>query len=185
MTHRKMIAGLAGMALAVGATGVAVAATSAAAPKSVTVSQKDGSKVVVNRYAQDMMRFNKDVYTVKSSGTVTLAMTQPQEGPHTLSVVRKKDLPTTPRQMNNCAICAKVNQAMGFDPNAQGPPKFIFVENGVGSATPPKLDKPGDSALVEDKGDKVKMTVGAKPGTVLHFLCIFHPQMQAEVKVVK
>jgi plastocyanin len=182
MTHRKMIAGLAGMAVAAGGTGVALAAT---APKHVTVSQSDGMKVVPNKYVQDMLRFNKDVYTVKSGGTVTLKMTQDQEGPHTLSVVRAKDLPKTARQVNNCAVCNKLNQAYGFDPNSNAPPKFLFLENGVGSATPPKLDKVGDSALVINKGDTVNMTVAAKPGAVLHFLCLIHPQMQAEVKVVK
>jgi plastocyanin len=183
MTHRKMIAGLAGMAVAAGGTGVALAAT---APKSVTVAQSDGFKVVPNKYIQDDMRFNKDVYTVKSGGTVKFKLTADQEGPHTFTIVRPKDLPKTAKQVNNCAICQKLGQVMGYDPNTQAPPKFLYLEDGVASNTPPHLNKVGDSAVSSfNKGGVVTLPVTAKPGTTLHFLCLFHPQMQAELKVVK
>jgi hypothetical protein len=186
MTHRKMIAGIAGLAVAAGGTGVAVAATGAAAPKSVTVAQSDGFKVVPNKYVQDMLRFNKDVYTVKSGGTVKFKLTADQEGPHTLSIVRKGDLPTTAKQVQNCAVCNKLFQAHGIDPNNPGPPKFQFLEDGVGQATPTHLNKVGDSAVSAfNKGGVVTLPVTAKAGTTLHFLCLFHPQMQAELKVVK
>ena len=52
-----------------------------------------------------MLRFNKDVYTVKSGGTVKFKLTADQEGPHTLSIVRAKDLPKTAKQVNNCSAC--------------------------------------------------------------------------------
>lgn len=183
MTHRKMIAGLAGMALAAGGTGVALAAT---APKSVTVAQSDGFKVVPNKYVQDNLRFNKDVYTVKSGGTVKFKLTADQEGPHTLSIVRAKDLPQTAKQVNNCAVCNKLGQAHGADPNTEGPPRFLYLEDGVGSNTPPHLNKVGDSAFSTfNKGGVVSLPVTAKAGRTLHFMCLIHPQMQAELKVVK
>ena len=186
MTHRKMIAGLACMTLAVGGTGVALAACGAAAPSSVTVAQSDGFKVVPNQYVKDMLRFNKDVYTVKSGGTVKFKLTADQEGPHTLSIVRPRDLPKTAKQVNNCAVCNKLLQAHGADPNTQGPPKFLYLEDGVGSNTPPHLNKVGDSAVSSfNKGGVVSLPVTAKAGTTLHFVCLFHPQMQAELKVVK
>jgi hypothetical protein len=183
MTHRKMIAGVACLAIAAGGTGVALAA---GAPKSVTVAQSDGFKVVPNKYVQDMLRFNHDVYTVKSGGTVKFKFTADQEGPHTLSIVRAKDLPKTAKQVNNCAICQKLGQAHGADPNSQGPPRFLFLEDGVGSSAPPHLNKVGDSAFSAfNKGGVVSLPVTAKAGTTLHFMCIIHPQMQAEIKVVK
>ena len=105
MTHRKMIAGLAGMALAVGGTGVALAASGAAAPRSVTVAQSDGFKVVPNQYVKDMLRFNKDVYTVKSGSTLHIVNMAADEGPHTFTVVARKDEPRTLTQLFSCKIC--------------------------------------------------------------------------------
>jgi plastocyanin len=182
----KLAAGATGLVAAVACTGVAVAANTAAAPRSVTVKQKFGLTLKPNRYLQDEMRFDKDVYTVKSGGKVVFELTAPQEGPHTLSIVRAKDEPKTGAQLNHCKICEKLGQAHGADPNSDAPPKFPYLENGVGQATPEKIDRPGDSGISGDKkGDKVTFTVTAKAGTTLHFMCLLHPWMQAQLKVVK
>jgi hypothetical protein len=186
MTHRKIIAGVAGLAVAVGGTGVAVAANSAAAPKKVTVKEKYTLKMKPNRYIQDGMRWDKDVYTVRTGGTLTVLGNKLQEGPHSLSVVKKSQLPRNAKQAFNCKVCNSLGEAHGVDPNSEGPPKFQFVDNGTGQSTAPDLDKPGDSALVGlKKGEKVKMKVTAKAGKTLDFVCILHPWMQARVKVVK
>lgn len=162
-----------------------MAANSAAAPKTVTVAQKTYLKMKVNRYIQDGLRFNKDVYTVKTGGTVNLKFTVDNEGPHTLSIVRPKDLPTTAAQMNKCSICEKLGEAHGADPNSDAPPKFQFLENGVGeNDAPPVLDRPGDSSLTgEKKNSVVKLKVGAKAGKTLSFICLIHPWMQAKLQV--
>jgi hypothetical protein len=186
MTHRKIIAGVAGLAIAAGGTGVAVAATSAAAPKKITIKQKSGLKIKPNRYLQDQLRFDKDVYTVRTGGVVTLLLNYAGEGPHTVSVVKPADLPKTGRQVSNCKICNKLGKAHGADPNSQGPPKFTYLENGVGQNTPSNLDRPGDSGITgPNKGSKATFKVTAKAGKTLHFMCIIHPWMQAKVKVVK
>lgn len=183
MQHRKLIAGVVGLAsVAVGAVGVAGASSSV--PSKVVVQEKYSLKFLANRYVQDGMRFDKDVYTVKSGGTVVFRMTAPQEGPHTLSVVAKQDLPKSGPAAFNCKICAKLEKAHGADPNGNAPPKFQFLENGVGQQTPPKLDRPGDSAAVFPvKGSSVTMKVTAKKGTTLTFVCIIHPWMQAKLVV--
>lgn len=183
MQHRKLIAGAVGLAsVAVGTVGVAGA--SGSVPSKVVVQEKYTLKFVANRYIQDGMRFGRDVYTVKSGGTVVFRMTAPQEGPHTLSVVAKKDLPKSAQAALNCKICAKLGKAHGADPNSNAPPKFQFLENGVGQHTPPKLDRPGDSAIVFPvKGSSVTMKVTAKKGTTLAFMCIIHPWMQAKLVV--
>jgi len=111
-------------------------------------------------------------------------MTAPGDGPHTLSVVAKKDIPRTSKQILNCKICLKLAKAHGANPNSNAPPKFNYLENGVGSHTPPNLDRPGDSAVIFPKpGYSVTMHVTAKAGTVLHFICAIHPWMQAVLKV--
>jgi plastocyanin len=181
MKNRKLAAGVVGLCLAVGTSGVAVAANSAAAPKNVTIKQSQTFKVVPNRYIQDGLRWDKDVYKVKSGGTITVVNTKADEGPHTFSVVKKKDLPKS----LNCPICDKLAQAHGADPNTDAPPKFQFLENGVGQATPPSVDKPGDSGVTGSgqKGEKITFTVTAKKGTQLYFMCLIHPWMQAKVQV--
>jgi uncharacterized cupredoxin-like copper-binding protein len=186
MKERKLIAGVAGLsvaaALAVGAVGSAGAAGTA--PSTVTVKEKWSVKMVPNRYIQDGMRFDRDVYNVKSGGTLVFKMTAPEEGPHTLTVLAPKDVPKTAQAAFNCKICNKLAKAHGADPNSNGPPKFLYLENGVGSKNPPHLDRPGDSAVLFPKpGALVKMKVTAKSGTTLRFICLIHPWMQARIKV--
>src|SRR5881398_2299550 len=101
MRNLKLAAGAAVLCLAVGVSGVAVAANTAAAPKNVTIKQKQSFKVVPNRYIQDGLRWDKDVYKVKSGGSLTVVNTAAGEGPHTFTVVKKKDLPKSLK----CSIC--------------------------------------------------------------------------------
>ena len=48
-------------------------------------------KVKVNRYIQDGLRWDKDVYTVKSGSTIKVVNNAADEGPHTFTVVVEKD----------------------------------------------------------------------------------------------
>jgi hypothetical protein len=189
MKYRKLTIAAAGLtataSVAIGAAG-ATSATGAttAAPSSVVVKQRYSVKFVPNRYIQDGMRFDRDVYTVASGGTVQLLMTAPQEGPHSLTVLAAKDVPTTANAVFNCKPCEKLAKAHGFDPHGNGPPKFMFLENGVGQKTPPNLDRPGDSGLVAPKkGSKTLFKVTAPKGTTLRFMCLIHPWMQGTLEV--
>ncbi len=141
--------------------------------------------VVVNRYIQDGLRWDKDVYTVPSGGTLHIVNVANGEGPHTFTVVAKKDAPRTGLQMLNCKLCEKLGKAHGADPNSDAPPKFPFLENGVGQATAPSVDVPGDSGITGSgkKGEHIDLTVTAPAGTKLYFMCLIHPWMQAEVDV--
>jgi hypothetical protein len=186
LTGRKIIAGVAGLAVAVGGTGVAMAQKGGGAPSKVTVKQAYSLKMKPNRYIQDGMRWDKDVYRIKKGGTLTLVANKLQEGPHTLSVVTRKQLPKNAKQAFNCKICNRLGEAHGVDPNSEGPPKFQFLDDGKGQDAPPDLNKPGDSAIVGlKKGEKIRMKVTAKAGKTLNFVCGFHPWMQAKVKVAK
>lgn len=186
MKHRKIAAGVAVLALGVVGTSVALAAGTAAVPSKVTLKQSQKLKFVPNRYFQDGLRWNKDVYTVKSGGTLHVVASIITEGPHTFTVVKEKDLPRTPAQVNNCKICNKLAQAHGANPESNAPPKFQFLENGVGQDTPPNVDRPGDSGITgpgAKKGEFINLKVTAKKGKELYFMCIIHPQMQAKVLV--
>jgi hypothetical protein len=184
MRYAKVIAGLVAVSVGAGATAAAQAAGSApsrATIKAVTTAPK----VKINRYIQDGLRWNKDVYTVKSGGTLHIVNDAADEGPHTFTVVRKRDEPKNGRQIVRCSICMTLGQAHGADPNSQAPPKFQYLENGVGQTTPPNVDRPGDSGITGSgqKGESIDLTVTAKRGTVLRFMCLIHPWMQAKVVV--
>jgi hypothetical protein len=139
----------------------------------------------VNRYIQDNLRWDKDVYKVPSGGTIHIVNIAANEGPHTFSVVQKKDAPRSGLQVVNCKICNALAKAHGADPHDNGPPKFPFLENGVGQATPPSVDKPGDSGVTGKgkKGESINLVVTAPAGTHLWFMCLIHPWMQAELVV--
>ncbi|MDX6392293.1 MAG: hypothetical protein QOD66_4222 [Solirubrobacteraceae bacterium] len=184
MLQRKLLAGVTTLSLVAGGSAVAVAAGSA--PKHTTINAVTSFKVKINRYIQDGVRWQKDVYDVKSGGTITVVNLASSDGPHTFSVVKKSDLPRTAKQINNCKICHTIAAEHGADPNSPAPPKFFFVENGVGSLTPPNVDRPGDSAFVAPtQKAKVTLHVTAKAGTTLYFMCAVHPWMQAKLIVQK
>jgi hypothetical protein len=185
MTQRKVLL----LVVAVVAAGVvvtgAIAGRSASGNVTTIKAVTSLPKVKVNRYIQDGLRWDKDVYTVKSGGTLHVVNDAADEGPHTFTVVQPKDEPKTGLQMVNCKICLTLAKAHGADPTSDAPPKFNFLENGVGQKTPPMVDRPGDSGVTGSgkKGESIDLKVTAKPGTTLSFMCLIHPWMQAVVKV--
>jgi hypothetical protein len=141
--------------------------------------------VKINRYIQDRLRWNRDVYTVKSGGTLHIVNDAADEGPHTFTVVLAKDEPKTALGVVNCKICLTLAKAHGANPNSDAPPKFPFLENGVGQKTAPNVDRPGDSGVTGPgkKGEFINLKVTAPAGTKLNFMCLIHPWMQAVVNV--
>jgi hypothetical protein len=186
MPYRKVMLSVAVLVLSLGVV-TGAGAASKKPPKRATIKVTHHLKMVPNRYVQDGLRWNKDVYRVRSGGTLHVVNTAADEGPHTFTVVKKKDLPKNAKQMNNCKICNTLGAAHGADPNSEAPPKFQYLENGVGQDTPPDVDRPGDSGVTGpgQKGESIDLHVTAKAGTTLHFMCLIHPWMQAKVLVGK
>jgi uncharacterized cupredoxin-like copper-binding protein len=184
MTSRKLAVAAAAVAVSLGATGAAIAAVGKA-PARTTIKVSQKIKMKPNRYIQDGLRWNKDVYKVRSGGTLHVVNTAADEGPHTFTVVRKKDLPRNAAEAFNCKVCNQLAQAHGADPNSDAPPKFPFLENGVGQATPPNVDRPGDSGVTGEgkKGESIDLKVTAPKGKKLYFMCLIHPWMEARVDV--
>ena len=142
-------------------------------------------KFKINRFVQTTVRWDKDVYTVKSGGSLHIVNLAADEGPHTFTVIARKDEPKTLQQLFTCSICQKLGKAHGADPQSNAPPKFQYLENGVGQKTPPKVNQPGDSGVTGKgkKGESIDLTVTAPAGTKLYFICLIHPWMQAVVDV--
>ena len=78
----------------------ALAGSAAQAPSKVSLETIDGPKFKVNRYIQDSVRYSRDVTRVKSGGTVAIHDRSGQ--PHTLSLVRRGELPTKLRHIDGC-----------------------------------------------------------------------------------
>lgn len=186
MVSRKLVFwAAAGYAAIAAVAGVAVAGHRTASSVTTIKAVSVPPKIEINRFVQDTLRWNKDVYTVPSGGTLHIVNVAADEGPHTFTVVAKKDEPRTAQQLFRCQICQKLGKAHGADPNSNAPPKYPFLENGVGQAKPPSVDQPGDSGVTGKgkKGESIDLTVTAKAGTKLYFICLIHPWMQAEVDV--
>ena len=185
MTSRKLVfwSGVTLVAAVVAAGAVAGTGKQTAVTTVKAVSKPP--TVQVNRYIQDNLRWNKDVYKVQSGGTIHVVNIAADEGPHTFTIVKKKDAPRTGLQMVNCKICNALAKAHGADPNTEAPPKYPFLEDGVGQQTPPNIDKPGDSGVTGQgkKGESIDLKVTAAPGTKLWMMCLIHPWMQAEIDV--
>jgi hypothetical protein len=166
--------------------GAALAGGQHAAAGVTTIKAVQGPpKFQINRFVQDTLRWNKDVYTVQSGGTLRIVNTAADEGPHTFTVVARKDAPRTLATLFQCKICEKLGKAHGANPNSDAPPKFQYLENGVGQNKTPLVDRPGDSGVTGKgkKGESIDLKVTAPAGTKLYFICLIHPWMQAEVDV--
>ena len=180
----KKLAAVAVIAL-LGLSAMGVATAAGAGPARVTVRSVTSFKFKPNRYIQDGLRWNKDSYSVRSGGTVHVVNGDGSEGPHTLTVLAKRDVPKTVRTLFSCRACARLTRAHGADPESDAPPTFPFLENGVGQRTPPNLDRPGDSGVTGEgrKGESIDFNVTARAGTTLYFICLVHPWMQAKLEV--
>jgi hypothetical protein len=177
-TAAVVVAGAAASGAVAGRTGSHASVTTIKAVTTVP-------KVSINRYIQDELRWDKDRYTVKSGGTLHIVNDAADEGPHTFTVVLAKDEPKTGLQVVNCKICLALAKAHGANPNSDAPPKFPFLENGVGQKSPPSVDRAGDSGVTGPgkKGESIDLKVTAKKGKELYFMCLIHPWMQGKVTV--
>ncbi len=161
---------------AVPAFGAAGPATRSAQPR---INMLGGASFVPNRYIQDKLRFEKDVYSLKSGATIQLRSRTPGE-PHTVSVVSRTDFPKTIAGFDKCfegGICGQLAQAHGF-PEGDGPATTPLVNKGADG-----FDVRGDSIVIAPPRpgarDSVKLT--AKKGKTLYLLCVIHPWMQAKI----
>jgi len=142
----------------------------------------DKSKFKANRYVQDGNRFQQDRVSVKSGGKLTV--TDKSKIEHTVSLVKKSDLPRSFAGLDACfspdGACAAISLSHGVDPNGpppEGPPPITLVN--VGAAG---FDQPGDSQFIAPKA-KVSLTISAAKGSRLYALCGIHPWMQFQIRV--
>ena len=183
MLPRKIFVGLAAVCLVAGSSVVAVDANGAPTSTTTIKAIPGPGGVKVNRFIKDTVRWNKDVYTVKSGALIRIVNDAAGEGPHTFTVVKRP--PRTAAAIQNCKICLVLAKAHGASPGSGVPPKFQYLDGGVGTNSPPNVDGLYDSGVTGPgkPGESITLRVTAKPGTVLQFMCLVHPWMQAKLIV--
>lgn len=165
---RRLIALLAAAA-ALGLTGTASAAPKVPTKKKMAIVGHTVFKP--GKFAFDNQRFAPATFAIKEGGKVTLRNKAKTQEPHTISLVKKSDLPSS----FDCEICGQIFASHSADPTNGGVNPVVDV--GV-----PGFDQPGDSMFI-NPGQTVRFKVTAPAGTTLHFVCAVHPWMQGRIKV--
>ena len=168
---------------AVGATGFATVGASADSS-----AARAGGDATIKMKQQGRQLFFAGPNTVRRGAALEIVnKTDPQMiGPHTFSLVRKAELPTTERQMRKCGrgelrVCRRVAKAHRV--SRQG-----VVRRNPAFAGDPGWDKAfgrrGDSWVSQEQDEDFGQKVSAKSGKRLFFLCVVHPEMQGKIKVL-
>jgi hypothetical protein len=118
-----------------------------------------------------------------------LNATKPRKvGPHTFTLVQERLLPNTRKERKTCFspgnVCMDVAVAHKFNPRTEKVNQPVVTAGSKGWDTEFTSRAKGDSWYTEKLGQGFTRGVSAKPGTVLHYLCVIHPEMQGEIEVV-
>lgn len=150
-------------------------------PSKATLVIKGGTTFKINKYTKDSVHWTPGTVTIGSGGTLTISNQSTDPDPHTFSIVKKSQLPKTAAQIENCEVCGEIAKAHGVNPAepSTGPPPIPTVDPGKDG-----FNEPGDSQAI-GAHQTLKLTITAKPGSKLYFMCAVHPWMQGVVKVVK
>ncbi len=148
-----------------------------------TVKAFAGEKMVPNKYFQDEMRFSPGTVTVTSGSSLTFTYGDKEQEPHTLTIVKRSDLPRTAAQVDNCRACEQYAAPHLKNPKAEPGPGNPIVHWTLNKGRP-GLDTVGDSVAIQPGAHKrISVKVTAAPGTTLYFLCAVHPWMQGKIVV--
>ena len=181
---RKRTFGIAVLAAATAAAvptmGTAASTTATKTTSTPRINALGGFSFVPNRYTQDKLRFDNDVYRLKSGSTIRIRTRVPGE-PHTVSLVSATNVPKTARAIERCfegGVCGRIGQAHEF-PEGEGPPAKPVVDVGKTG-----FDRSGDSVIFGPRAaDGVNVKLTARAGKTLNFICAIHPWMQAKIVV--
>jgi hypothetical protein len=145
-------------------------------PKTAKLSIVGGIKMQAGKWIRDNQRFAPANREVRSGGEVRLRNRAKTEDPHTLSLVKKSDLPRTAQQAFACEACGPFFEAhqVNEETGDVGVPVVNVGDEG--------FDQPGDSIFVPP-GGTVSFDVSADRGRTLYYLCAVHPWMQGKLRV--
>ncbi len=151
----------------------------------VVLAKDKGVTFAANKYIQDNMYFAPGTVSVKSGDSLTFKFgdTKAME-PHTLTIVKKSDLPKTGAEIENCKVCERYATPHLKNPKAPPDQKNPIVHWTLDKGQP-GLDTVGDSIAIQQPGPHKSITVevSAPAGTTLYFVCAVHPWMQGKIVV--
>jgi len=132
MRARTLIAVLGDMALAAVGLAAGVSGAESEGPHAVSVSILGGDHFPHPGLLTNDFHFPDHPIVVAQGGRITFH-NRTNDG-HTVSLVAKADLPTTPAQLFNCPLCDMINGVYGIGgngPGPGGPPKGAQIDNGT------------------------------------------------------
>jgi plastocyanin len=183
------------MARVVGAIGALGALSVVAAGGGAATAETADSKPGVVKVKAEFDREEKRLYFDAPAGVAAgdelqiKNNTNPRTiGPHTFSLVREEDLPSTNEDIKTCSrkfkgICGAI--ARWHEVNLQtGEVGENPVDVGKqGWDRKGSLERKGDSWFTGVKGEKFQREVTAEPGTELYYICAVHAEMQGKLDV--
>jgi len=176
---------LTGCLVAVGA----VAAIAVGGPATASTSPKAGATVI--KMEQDGKElFFEGPATVEAGATLKIKNnTSPKKiGPHTFSLVREEDLPTSKDAIKACGkklkkICGAIAKWHEVDLQTGEAGENPVDVGKEGWDKKGSLKRKGDSWLSEKSNQSFKREVTAPEGKTLWYICAVHAEMQGEITV--
>ena len=107
-----------------------------------------------------------------------------KEGPHSFSLVKRKFIPQTNKEMKKCEICQPIGEAHKVDFETGEVGKDTVEKGKDGWDKQFTDEKFGDSWYTEKKNDSQTRVVSAKAGKKLGYFCAIHPFMSGKIEVV-
>jgi plastocyanin len=168
-THTRTAAALSALFLLAGLT--------AASAGAATVRTRGGADFIPNEYVRDTLHFSPGRITVRPNGRVTWIDADRAPDPHTVTVVRRREVPNTLNELFECRVCQLAGAHL-VDPNdPNSGVARVRVNVGV-----PGLNIRGDSLFLAP-GGRISARVTARLGTTLYYICAIHPWMQGSIHV--
>jgi plastocyanin len=177
MRPRKLVMLVAVMVLAIGSVAIASTGPAAGSPPGRTheplrVQILGAETFEANTLIQATFRFSPGQLYPHSGDHVRWVDADQAEEPHTVTIVRRAQLPMTADEVFSCRPCRDALRAhFGTDPPT--------LRVNVG---PAGLDQPGDSLLLLP-GGSIGAAISAPAGTKLSYVCAIHPWMQGRIVV--
>jgi hypothetical protein len=159
------------------ASAAAIAPAMSQPPQTAKLSIVGGIQMKAGKFIRDDQRFAPANREVRSGGSVRLRNRAKTEDPHTLSLVKRSDMPRTAEQAFACEACGSFFEA--HQVNEETGDVGVTLVN-VGEEG---FDQPGDSIFVPPGGGTVRFDVSADRGKTLYYLCAVHPWMQGRLRV--
>jgi plastocyanin len=125
-----------------------------------------------NALIQSTFRFSPERLFPHTGDRVHWVDRDQADQPHTVTIVKPRQLPSSADEAFTCGPCNKA-----IDAHFSGGPPKLRVNFGE-----PGLDRAGDSLLILPD-ERISANVSAPAGTKLYYVCAIHPWMQGKLVV--